>query len=230
MRLDVRTDIEGAIRKLQAAARDHVPFAVARALTDCALAVQDGTGEILRRSLESPTPFTTDRRGMFVQRADKRRLVATVGFKPRQSAYLKYQIDGGTRQPTRKALRLPSEQPLNEFGNLPSRTIQTLIARARQGKGVTKAQGRRLRLSSKTSIFYGDPGDGRPPGIYQRVPLPGNDANRLIPLIVFPQQVARYKAIVPWRAEAERIVRRSIGPAFERRLREALAPRNRRSG
>jgi hypothetical protein len=230
VRLDVSADVRGAIQRLDRLQRQQIPFAMSRALTDVAFKIRDATPAILERDLDRPTRFTTDtRRGMFVERADRKKAVleAVVGFKPLQSAYLKYQIEGGIRQPKRRALRLPSEQPLDAYGNLPAKTIQTLIAKANakteRGRRLTGKQSARLRVSSKVTIFYGDPGDGRPPGIYQRVPLPGSGDNRLVPLIVFPQQAARYEKRVRWYEDTERIARREIAPAFSRRLREALA-------
>lgn len=225
MKLDVSVDIRGAIARLDSLQRDQIPFATARALTDVADKIRAATPAILERDLDRPTRFTTDPRGMFVERAQKQRLQAVVGFRPLQSAYLKYQVEGGLRAPKRRALRLPTAQPLDAFGNLPARTIRTLIARAQQDKRLTRKQAARLRLSAKVSIFYGDPGDGRPPGLYQRVPLPGSGDNRLIPLIVFPEQSARYEKRVRWYEDAERIAKREIGPAFERRWREAMATR-----
>jgi hypothetical protein len=227
MRLDVSVDISQAMRRLDRLQRDQIPYATARALNDVAVAIQQATPAILRRDLDEPTPFTTDPRGMFVERATKTKLEVAVGFKPLQSAYLKYQIEGGIRAPKRRALRLPTEQPLNEYGNLPARTIATLVAKSRaktaRGQRLSAKQAGRLRVSQKVTIFYGDPGDGRPPGLYQRVPLPGPGANRLIPLIVFPQQSARYERRVDWYGEARRIAKREIGPAFTRRMREAMA-------
>lgn len=220
--VSVSIDIRDAIRKLERVRRDQVPFAVSKALNDVGQAIQRETPAILQRTLDKPTPFTLSRQGMFLQRATKRKLEAIVGFKPAQSKYLRYQIEGGIRAPTKRALRLPSEQPLDAYGNLPPRTIATLIARAKAGRRLTKRQSSRLGTSSKVDLFYGDPGDGRPAGIYKRVPLPGSGSNRLIPLIVFPQQSARYERRVPWYDEAARIARREIGPAFARAMAEAM--------
>lgn len=220
--ITIDVDIRGALQKIGDFRRDQVPYAVSRALNDVARQIQRATPALLEQHLDRPTRFTTAPSGMFVTFATKRNLVATVGFKERQAAYLKYQVEGGERRPNRKALRLPSEIKLNEFGNLPARTIATLVARAQADKRLTKRQGARLKLSTKTTIFYGDPADGRPPGLYQRVPLPGSGDNQLIPLIVFPERAAKYQKRLPWYEEARRIARREIGPAFDRAMREAM--------
>ena len=226
MKLDVKVDTRGVMQRLDRLQRDQLPFALSRAMNDVAEKIRAATPAILERDLDRPTRFTTDPRGMFVERATKSRLQTTVGFRPLQSAYLKYQVEGGLRAPKRRALRLPTAQPLDQFGNLPARTISTLIAKSKaktaRGQRLSAKQSARLRVSQKVTIFYGDPGDGRPAGLYQRVPLPGSGDNRLIPLIVFPQQVARYEKRLRWLEDARAIAQRELGPAFSRRLREAV--------
>lgn len=199
----------------------QIRFATARALTAAAKNVQREIPALLQANLDRPTPFTLQ--GTFVKSAQPNTLTAVVGFKPIQSAYLRWQIEGGTRQPARKALRLPSLQPLNQFGNLPPRTIATLVQRARAGRRLTKDQSKRLGVSKKVDLFYGEPGDGRPAGIYQRVPVKGSGDNKLLPLIVFPEQPARYERRVPFYREAERIAKQTFGREFAAAYRQAIA-------
>lgn len=216
MHLDVTVDITGALAKLQRVRTDQLPFAMAKALNDVAGMIQAATPAVLERHLDRPTDFTKSPKGMYTRRADRRasKLVVFVGFKARQSEYLRYQFEGGVRRPKRLALRLPVEQPLDAHGNLPAKTISTLVKRAQAGRRLTKRQGQRLRVSSKVDLFYGDPGDGRAAGIYKRLAKDGEGRNRLIPLILFRQTSARYEARVPWHNEAHGIARRHIAPAF----------------
>jgi len=221
MNINVTADISTAIRRLQAIHRDQIPFSIAVALTKTAQAIQGQIPAMLEKDLDRPTAFTKS--GTFVARASKTKLRAEVGFRPIQSRYLRWQVEGGSRSPTRKALRLPSEQPLNAYGNLPAGTIRTLVSRAVKGRKLTKRQGLKLRVSSKVEIFYGDPGDGRPPGLYKRVPLPGGGANRLVPLVVFPAQPARYRKRFDFYGRAEKIAKLSIVAEFDRAMRQAIA-------
>ena len=219
--ISVKSNVDQVLKGIRRLQRDQIPFATAKALTATAKKVQATLPALLEQYLDKPTPFT--QRGTFVKAARKDDLRAIVGFRPIQSRYLRYQIEGGVRQPTKRALRLPSEQPLNEYGNLPARTIATLVQRARAGRRLTNKQSKRLGVSRALDLFYGDPGDGRPAGIYKRVPLPGNGGNRLIPLIVFPEQAARYERRVPFYREAEATVRRTFSVELAKAYREAVA-------
>lgn len=192
-------------------------FAVAKALTDTAReAARDELPRQLERDLDNPTPFTKS--GFFFTPARKDNLTAVVGAKDIQSGYLRYQVRGGTRRPKRKALRLPSEVDLNQFGNMPKGLVSQLIKRAKEGRRATKGQSARFGVSQQVDLFYGDPGDDRPPGIYKRVPLPGN-RNRLVPIVVFPEQAAQYRP----RLDFEGAVVRTVRTRFAPNLRRAVA-------
>lgn len=194
MTFTIKVDTGPTIRALQQTMRDQVPFAVATALTRTAKAVERELPAALERSLDRPTEFT--KRGTFVRAATKTNLQAVVGFRPIQSGYLRYQIEGGVRQPNRKALRLPAAIGLDAFGNIPRGIIARLLAVAKREGKLTRRQSRRIKVSSKVEIFYGDPRDlgakQFPPGIYKRLDE-GGGRHRLIPLIVFPVRSARYR-------------------------------------
>lgn len=147
-----------------------------------------------------------------------------VGFRDKQAAYLRWQIEGGTRAPTKKALRLPSAIKLDQHGNLPKGIIQKLIAVARKESKMAKRTSRRIKVSNKLDIFYGDPADvgGHkfPPGIYKIVKQ-GN-RQQLVPLIVFPQQSARYKPRFKFREMAERTVAEVWAREFDKAFAEAM--------
>lgn len=187
-------------------------YAVAVALTQTARTVAKELPKQLAQDLDRPTPFTL--RGFFSSGATKADLTATVGVKDLQAKYLQYQVYGGTRQPARKALKLPEDVRLDAYGNIPRRTLTELIARAKAGKRATAKQGKRLGVSSKVDLMYGDPQDGRPAGVYKRVPVGGRE--RLVPVILFPRRAARYEKRFDFHAEAQRIVAREIGPALRR--------------
>jgi len=179
--ISIKIDTSGLERQLKALANDQVPYATAVALTRTA---QDAAKELnaeLPKHLDNPTPFT--RQAFTMRRATKRDLRAVVLAKPAQAKYLQYQVHGGSRAPNKKAQRLPSQIKLNAFGNIPRGEIVRLIALAKAGKRLTKAKGRKLGVSSKINLFYGDPGNGRPPGIYKRVV--NGEQQMLVPLIVF---------------------------------------------
>lgn len=188
-------------------------FAVAKALTDTARQVAKAMPAEVAQDLDKPTPFTL--RGFFSTRAEKTLLVATVGVKDAQAEYLKYQIEGGSRTPKNKALRLPSILDLDEFGNLPKGTIKRLVAAARSGRKVSGKTARRMGIAQRSSVFYGTPKGGhRPAGLYSR--RNGQGQRSLVPLVMFPQQAAKYEKRFDFYMRAERIVRAQFPAALRR--------------
>jgi hypothetical protein len=195
-------------------------FAAALALTESVKAARDAMPGEVESVFDRPTAFTKG--GFFIEPARKDRLQASVGIKDRQAEYLQYQVQGGTRQPKRQALRLPSVVQLNEYGNVPAGLIKSLINRAKAGKRATGAQSRRFGVSQAVDLFYGEPGDGRPAGIYKRVVVSAL-RHELVPIIVFPKQPARYERLFDFHERAERIVVRSFEPALASAWQRALA-------
>lgn len=210
----------------------QVRFATAKALTDTAGAIKAAIPLALARDLDRPTEFT--KRGVYLKAARRDDLRAVVGFQQIQARYLQYQVFGGSRQPTKKALRLPANIPLDPSGNLPPRTIARLIQAAKQGKfgkGVQRRLGldaagkpgdrRKRNAAAGPSLFYGQPrGLKWPPGIYRRVPgRPG----KLIPIIVFPARPAKYKTRFDFYGLADRTVRTEWPRKLEAALQFALA-------
>ena len=222
----VKASITGRVKQVR--------FATAKALRDAAFAVKEAIPAAMRQQLDRPTEFT--QRGTYVKpfKPDRDVLMAEVGFKPIQSNYLQYQVFGGSRRPTKKALRLPAAIPLDSSGNLPPRTIARLIQAAQQGKfgkdvrrrlGVDAAgkpgERRKRNAAAGPSLFYGKPrGLKWPVGIYRRVPgRPG----KLIPIIVFPAQPAKYKKRFDFYGLADRTVQAEWPRKIEAALQFALA-------
>lgn len=225
MQLTITHNLD-AVRRQFAGLEKQVNFAASKALNDVAKEVQKAIPAALQRSLDRPTAFTANERATFIKPAKRDSLSAAVLFKDRQASYMRYQTEGGVRQPTRKALRLPSAIQLNAHGNLPKGIIQQLIAVARKEGKLGKRKARRIRVSDKLELFYGDPkdvgGHQFPPGIYKIVKL-ANDRSQLVPLIVFPATSATYRKRVDLLAVARPVVASAFSPAFDRALQQALA-------
>jgi hypothetical protein len=200
----------------------QAPFAIAKALTDTVRDVQAVMpAEVNKTSEGGAVEFT--KRGFFTTPARKGSLSATVGAKDKQAQYLRFQIEGGRRQPARQALRLPSVVQLTEQGNLPAGLIRQLVARAKAGKRATRTQSRRFGVSQALDLFYGEPGDGRPAGIYKRVVLSAT-RHQLIPIIVFPKQDAAYtKRPFDFYGIAKRVALQRFDANLDRAWRLALA-------
>jgi hypothetical protein len=227
IKFSVKHDLDKLTARIGRMGRDQIPFATAKALTRTAQAVQKAIPAALEKDLDRPTEFT--KRGTFIVPARKNTLTAMVGFKDRQAEYMRYQIEGGVRAPKKKALRLPGEVVLNEYGNLPKGTVARLIQATKSGKygAVVKRRlgiGDRRKGAGGLDLFYGQPRGfpDLPVGIWRR--LPGKPG-KLVPVIVFPKSVAKYKPRFRFRALAERVVRgtfpREFAEAFEDAMRTA---------
>lgn len=195
-------------------------YATGRALGNVALHARDALPAESRKSLDRPTPFT--QHGFFARRPRRGELEAEVGVKDRQREYLQWPILGGLRRPRRKALRLPFPKniTMDAYGNLPRNTIARLVKAAEKGR-LHARTAKSLGISKKVPIFYGDPGDGRPPGLFKRV---GDEDNeRLISLISFPAISARYKAQFDIRKPIEHTVMVHFQDEFSRELGKAFA-------
>ena len=223
------TGLDAATRKL-ATVEKQIAFAASKALNASAQQVQKGIPGVLMQSLDKPTPFTTSEKATFVRPATKTNLEAAVVFKDRQASYLKYQLNGGVRAPSRKALRLPTAIALDQYGNLPKGVIKSLVALARKESKMTKRTSRRIKVSNKVELFYGDPKDVGahrfPPGIYKIVAAGRGGKSQLVPLIVFPEQSARYRKRVDLEPMARAVVMKSFGAAFALELANALRTSN----
>ena len=219
MKISVKIDGLEAVKAKLSGMGKQIPFAASKALNATAQKVADAMPAELERALDRPTPFT--KRGVRILRyASKAKLETTVGFMADQAKYMALQIEGGTRQPGKAGLKIPAAIKLNEFGNIPRGIIAQLVAVARKEQGMKKATSRKIKVSAKLDLFYGDPkdqaGKNWPRGIYKIA----NGA--LIPLILFPQVAARYRARFDYPAKAKAIVDREWPRQFDTALADAI--------
>lgn len=196
-------------------------YAAAVALTRTAKDIAAAAPDQAERELGGLTTRFT-RQGLYTEPARRDQLVATVGYKRLQAAYMAYQVRGGDRAPRRQAQRLPAEVRLDAFGNIPRGTIAALIDRARLGRRARSleelaqqwaAQARSERPGARRAlkrrgigpadeIFYGVPRGRRslPAGLYQRTAGANWRGRKLRPLIVFPKRSVHYRPRFGWEA------------------------------
>lgn len=224
----IRVEIQGLDKTLAniAGMQKQLRFATAVALTRTAQDIRDALPAAMERDLDRPTGFT--KRGLFVKAARRDDLTAVVGFMDRQARYMRLQIEGGTREPGPRGIKLPGNIQLNSFGNIPRGTIDKLKAMAQDGtlaKGIARrlGVGNRRKGAAPIQLFLGKP-QGRgwekaPMGIWRRVP---GSPGKLIPVVVFEDTPARYKPRFHLRREAEAVVRRRWSINFDRALADAM--------
>lgn len=130
LKLNVKVDVDKAVKKIANARDDQVPFATAKALT---LTAKDCAGDLvaaLPDIFDRPTPYTLRAFGTEMARKSNLARGARVFIKPDQLKYLGIQVEGGTRTPAKKALLIPADIGTNQYGNIPRGKIQQMLARA----------------------------------------------------------------------------------------------------
>lgn len=219
--MKITVDVKGleAVKAQLTGLGKQVAYATSQALNATGKAVADAMPAEMEQALDKPTPFT--KRGVRVLKyANKARLETTVGFMAAQSKYMQWQVEGGARNPGAAGLKLPAAIKLNEFGNIPRGVIGQLMATARKERGLSKATSRKVRVSNKVELFYGDPTDQKgkvwPRGIYKIA----NGA--LIPLVIFPRKTAQYRVRLDFPRIAERIIAKEWQRQFDTALQNAL--------
>jgi hypothetical protein len=127
-RIDVRADLKGLTRDLDALQRRQIPFASALTLTAVARIAAKAEEAQLAKSFDRPTPFTG--RAFGVIPATKSSQTATLFVKDIQAAYLAPYIVGGKQALGSKAAILtPRDLPTNAYGNLPRGKLASLKGR-----------------------------------------------------------------------------------------------------
>lgn len=149
------------LRQLLGAQQRQVTFAAAHALTQVAKETAVAVSNELPGFFDRPTPFTL--RAIASQGANRSSLTARIYIRPIQAAYLGYQIAGGVRKPKKKALVLPTDFPVDQYGNLPRNAVKQLLRRkdvfsgtVRGVGGIWQRVGRKLLLliSYETQATY----------------------------------------------------------------------------
>jgi hypothetical protein len=118
MKISVKTNIKQVTKGLNKVARTQVPFATASAINNTAFIVRKTVQTQLHHVLDRPTPYTV--KGVRVDKANKRELIGRVFFIPEVAAYMKDQVDGGTRRAKKNWIAVPTNNvKLNKYGNVP---------------------------------------------------------------------------------------------------------------
>ena len=164
--ISFQDNIRAFERGLSDLARRQLPFATSQALNDTAFDVKDAWETLFDKRLDKPTPFT--KRGVFIRRSTKSKLVAEVGIKDIQAGYLKTLVAGGERTPSGRAILIPVGQKLNKYGNMPKGSVARALSRkdtfSGRVKGVAGVWKRPTKSKRKSSgpvllVAYADRAD-----------------------------------------------------------------------
>jgi hypothetical protein len=200
--ISVRHDFDRLSRTLDNFSKKQLPFAAARALTTVARDAGDDFTRSLPQKLDRPTPFT--RKAIGIVSARKNNLRAVVLIKDRQASYLRYQEEGGRRDPKRKALAMPVGMRLNQYGNMANKAIARLVGQPNVFVGTVNGVG---------GIWRRPPRGTRRDGTYGTV-----GADKGLKLLAAFRPHATYMP----RLGFGETVGLSVKQHFSRRMREAL--------
>lgn len=186
-------DMRKLTKKLSDLEKKQIPFASSLALNKLAVLGQRAAVRGLAVHIDKPTPFT--KRGIRVRRSNKSNLVSAVFVQDIQAEYLRFAVFGGNRKPKGRALIIPVQQRLNQYGNLPKNKIKNLMAR------------------DDTFALVNSPRAG----IYQRL------KNGRLKLLVSFKGGADYRSIYPFKQIVVKEVQKYVESAFRSSLQRALS-------
>ena len=202
IRIDIRTNIKDAIRKVGAIGETQIPFATSQALNVLAGLVQKAESANLKDKFPTATPFTLN--SVSIKHARKSDPTAVVYIKPIAAKYLAPYEDGGKHFLSGRALLNPKDIPLNVYGNLPLRTLKNLKKQKNVLVGAVDTKG------------------GRVNGIWQRIPGSKGVKSKLKLLIRFGDALP-VKIKLGFGSQAASIVDHNAVAVFDQEMNAAIA-------
>lgn len=227
--------LDRALMKLE---RDQMPYAIARALTDCAQASKaEITKEIPRIFSKGGPPKAFTINSLVAKPASKNDLEAgaMVFIKDAQAKYLALEETGGTREPAKAALVMPGSSSVDlhdPHGNLPEGFLRAIRQEVKQA---TTSRNRAARARAKASKLSGSSAVKIPAGNSSQegvVYIPGaspwggtggyfrRENGGLKRLVGFEGE-ARYRPIFHYRDRVAAVCERTFAKALMSRLMEA---------
>jgi hypothetical protein len=206
--VNVQSELEKVIRQVGAFDRKQLPFAIAKALTATAKAVEKDTTAAVLTAFDRPTAFT--RKAFTIKPARKTDLTAWVFAKDAQARYLAYGIQGGRRRVKGFERRIDAMGGQGNVMLVPTKNVK------RDSSGnVSLATIRRIAgQSNSKKYFIGTPkGEGRSFGVYER-----GKAGTLKALLV-ETEVNTYRKRLDLMGIGQRVIKKQ----FTRELQASIA-------
>lgn len=207
MRVVISDNIKDITRSLNNRHKRQIPFAASQALNDVAKEARLVSNAQTDKVFEGgATGFT--KRAFRYKRSNKRNLSAEV-FVSDNHDYMKFMIEGGTRFPDKRAIRVSTRHSkLNKYGNFTRATVQKMI---------------NDKKKYFTGVPKGMPGAGA--GVWERYGRKTKSGGQKIRMVGVFQDNAQYRPIFPFGEFVEGVVfSRNDGFAikFRQRLEAAI--------
>ncbi len=221
MKIDLRSNIKEVTKDLSRTQKKQIPFATSQTLNQLAYELtkdKKGTGVIGRatnkkfdkKSGKGSTKFT--QKNFFYDKSSKRSLTATVFWDDRNADYMGFMVNGGTRFPKKRAIKIPtrhSKRYLNAFGNFKDGAIDSM-------------------LQDKSKFFSGTPNGAKKQseGIWERYGRSTKRGGQKIRMVAAYQKDAKYRPLFPFGKITESYVfsqKHGFEDKFIKHLRKAMA-------
>ena len=216
MNINITSNIKPLTKRLNSAEKKQIPFALSKALNNVAFATVDKANPTgLKQKADKifdggAVAFTKS--GFRFKKSTKKNLEAIIFVESEREKYLKFQINGGTRFPNKKAIIVPTDNmKLNKYGN------------------ITKATREKL-FNDRKKYFFGIPkgkSGKNNEGIWERYGRrkSGDTSGYKMRMVAQLTSKAQYRPKFPFAETVEGVVfsqKRGIGKEFEKALKDAI--------
>jgi len=231
VKVDIGMNINDVTRYMTNIDEKQMPFATSLALTRLAKGGQKDTQAEMKRLFDRPTPYTI--RSVYVQPAKKKRQVAVVGIKDRESSknskspadQLRHEFRGGSRGRSRlefwleragkitsREYLVPGEEArLDRYGNISRGQVQQIMSQIKVGADAISFSSdsrRSKRKRGRLKGYFWSDGRQLPKGVWQR---DGGDA---VPIMIVVTQPT-YRAMID--------IRRVVNEGIRKRAKHEIA-------
>ena len=241
--LSMPAQLSVILKNLDDVGRQHVPFAVAMALTKTAQRAQVGVRNVMQERFDRPTPYALNALRVAPAKKSDPVPAAKVFFKDdaykgtAASKFLNPEVYGGQRGQKRfeRALQLKgmltagryalpaAGAQLDPYGNVRRTQIVQILSALRafgeQGYVANRSASRRSQRKASTSQYFVSAFDGVE-GIWQRKGFAFGDGLR--PVFVFTPSAPQYRVRVPFEKIVENVATARFGGEFKSALDFAL--------
>lgn len=216
--------VKEAIAMLDDVKRRQIPFAVSKALNECARMIRDEERLTMQQVFDRPTPWTLN--ALQIRPASKTKLTAIVEFKDQAERYLGPQIYGGERRMKRSEMWLKAywapggAARRNRYGNMSAGQITQILSATKTHPDFYAWTSRRsLKRNKKPRDYFivRTPRGKVFPGVWEKY----GKAGAIRPILKFIAS-PKYRKLFPFYEVAHRVADAHLTRLFKEALDYAI--------
>lgn len=108
MQISVESNIREVLSEFQRISHVSVQYAISYAINDTLFDLRNSLPNEIEEVFDKPVPFTTTPNAWEISKSRTQSLEGAIRMRPMQAEYMKFQVYGGTEQPKKKAIPVPS--------------------------------------------------------------------------------------------------------------------------